>query len=262
MMNRRIRFSLMGMLTTTLIVALTATTVVLHQRIRVIEPALLKLRNEVGELTVDDPELPHAIRIPDYDDTSHRWRLHLPAEKKFVLRCAVSTSIPAQGIPSIESSKCFMSWEFRSTGVDTDWIQAIAFDKNRQGVWRLVLSRGSEWHSVSRPLPDEMQGWLEEEQSPVWSISGKGATVSAKPGEPLILFRQRRVAVIEGEPLSEEPTTGVVAWIEELDNRGFSFLPGRGKAELKASADDVDQKPVGGSVCRVGRSAIRCATPG
>jgi hypothetical protein len=63
-----------------------------------------------------------------------------------------------------------------------------------------------------------MQGWLEEEQSPAWSISGKGATVSAKPGEPLILLRQRRVAVVEGEPLSEEPTMGVVAWVEELDD--------------------------------------------
>ncbi len=217
-MNRRIRFSLMGILTTTLLVALTATIVVLYQRVRELEPALRKLRNEVGELTVDDPELPHAIRIPDYDDTSLRWRLYLPTGKKFVLRCAVSTSIPSEGIPSIESSKCFMSSEFRSTGSDTDWIQAIAFDKNRQGVWRLVLSRGSEWHSVSRPLPDEMQGWLEEEQSPVWSILAKGKTVSAKPGEPLILFRQRRVAIVEGEPLSEEPTMGVVAWIEELDN--------------------------------------------
>ena len=218
MRNLRIRFSLSRILTVTLFVALTATIVVLYQRIRVIEPALRKLRNEVGELTVDDPELPHAIRIPDYDDTSFRWRLYLPTGKKFVLRCAVSTSIPARGLPGIDSDECFMSSEFRSTDSNTDWIQAIAFDKDRQGVWRLVLSRGSERMSVSRPLPDEMQGWLEEEQSPTWSISGKGATVFAKHGEPLILFRQRRVAVIEGEPLSEEPTMGVVAWIEELDN--------------------------------------------
>jgi hypothetical protein len=217
-MNSRIRFSLVGMLTAILIVALTATIVVLYKRVRELEPALRKLRNEVGELTVDDPELPHAIRIPDYDDTSLRWRLYLPTGKKFVLRCAVSTSIPAKGIPSIESGEYFMSWEFDSTRLGTDWIQGIAFDKDRQGVWQLVLSQGSEWHSVSRPLPVEMQGWLEEEQSPTWSISGKGKTLSAKPGEPLILFRQRKVDFVEGEPLSEEPTMGVVAWIEELNN--------------------------------------------
>lgn len=217
-MNRRIRFSLMGMLTATLFVALTATIAILYQRVRELEPALHKLRNEVGELTVDDPELPHAIRIPDYDDTSLRWRLYLPAEKKFVLRCAASTSLPVRGLPLLESGEYFMSWEFDSTRSDIDWIQAIAFDKDRQGVWRLVLSRGSEWRSISRPLPDQMQSWLEEEQSPSWCISGKGKTASAKPGDPLVLFWQRRVDVVEGEPLSEEPTMGVVAWIEELDN--------------------------------------------
>ena len=218
MMNRRIRFSLIGTLTVTLIVALTATTVVLYRRIRELEPALHKLRNEVGELTVDDPELPHAIKIPDYDDTSFRWRLYLPAGKKFVLRCVASTSIPARGLPSIESGEHFMSWEFDSTRSDTEWIQAIAFDKDRQGDWRLVLSRGSERRSVTRLLPDEMQGWLEEEQSPALIISGLGATVSAKPGEPLVLFWQLRKKTVPDGPEIVEPTIGVVAWVEELDN--------------------------------------------
>lgn len=218
MMNRRIRFSLIGILTTTLLVALTATIVVLYQRVRELEPALRKLRNEVGELTVDDPELPHAIRIPTYDDTSFRWRLHLPTGKKFVLRCAASTSIPARGLPLMESGEYFMSWEFDSTRSDTDWIQAIAFDKDRQGDWRLVLSRGSERRSVTRLLPDEMQGWLEEEHSPALIIAGQGTTVSAKPGEPLILLWQLRRKIVSDGPEIVEPTTGVVVWIEELDN--------------------------------------------
>lgn len=220
-MNRRVRFSLVGMLTATLIVALAATNVVLYRRILELEPALDKLRNEVGELTVGDPELPHAIKIPSYDDASFRWRLYLPAGKKFVLHCAASTSIPARGLPSIESGEYFMSWEFDSTRLGTDWIQAIAFDKDRQGDWRLVLSRESEGRSVTRLLPDEMQGWLEEEQSPALIISGQGATVSANPGEPLILFWQLRKKIVPDGPEIVEPTTGVVVWIEELDNSRF-----------------------------------------
>lgn len=118
----------------------------------------------------------------------------------------------------MESGEYFMSWEFDSTRSDTDWIQAIAFDKDRQGDWRLVLSRGSERRSVTRLLPDEMQGWLEEEHSPALIIAGQGTTVSAKPGEPLILLWQLRRKIVSDGPEIVEPTTGVVVWIEELDN--------------------------------------------
>ena len=59
-----------------------------------------RLRDEVGELIVDDPTKIHAIEVRQKDELTWRWRLWIPAGRTYVLR-AVGEDIPKPIFPKV-----------------------------------------------------------------------------------------------------------------------------------------------------------------
>ncbi len=96
-MSKGLRFSIASLLSLMLILALAASNVVLYSRLRQVEPALEQLRSEVGELTVYDDRLLHAIAVPSFEDSTYRWRIHLPKGRRFVVHAAATSRFPKTG---------------------------------------------------------------------------------------------------------------------------------------------------------------------
>ena len=213
----RLRISIAGLLGVTLVVALAASNIVTYRRLREVEPALLKLRNEFGQLTIDDAGRLHAIQVPSFDASAYNWRIHLPARRRFVLRVVVSSAIPETGLPVSGPGSPFLSQEFEQSLSGGEVLQSIAVNKNHLSEWRLILSyEGRHW--VSRTLPPEFQSWLETISGRDTFTVGKGGTVSVAANEPLILLRIRENTDFPPDESENdrEPGEGIVAWIEEM----------------------------------------------
>jgi hypothetical protein len=214
-MRRRFRFSLFGLLALTLIVALAASNYVAYRRLQEVEPALEKLRNEVGELTIGDDRLLHAIAIPSFEDSTYRWRLHLPKGRKFYLHAVAGSKIPEGGLPRGASRDTFVS-EHILVPPDGEVLTTIAINKDQQGRWRLLASVASQ-STFWKPLPDELQSWLETPNSRSAFAVARGKTISVPSGEPLVLLQVRKIRKLPGGGVTHEvrPTEGIAVWIDE-----------------------------------------------
>jgi hypothetical protein len=213
-MIRRIRFSIIGLLVLTLILALAASNVVSYRRLREVEPALEKLRNEVGELTVSDPRLVHAITIPSFEDSTYRWRLHLPGGRNFTLHAAAG-QIPEDGLPEGGSANTLVSHTYAPRTGDTEILQTVAVNRNQQRRWQLTIDDGNS--SSTAPLPENLKPWLERASGRTWNVAGREKTVSEPKGKPLHLFRLRKAKELPGGAVTVDmqPTDGILVWIEE-----------------------------------------------
>jgi hypothetical protein len=198
----------------TLIVALVASNVVSFRRLREVEPALEKLRNEVGELTVSDTGLVHVIAIPSYEDSTYRWRLHLPRGRKYTLH-AVAGKIPEQGLPDGGSRDTLVSQPYDPAVGGAQSLQTVAVNRDQRGRWRLIIDNGVQ--NITVLLPDSLKTWLEESNGRTWSLAGREKTASMPKGEPLYLLRLRKTKELPGGAVTVDmqPTDGILVWIEE-----------------------------------------------
>jgi hypothetical protein len=219
-MQMRVRFSIWRLLGLTLIVALVASNYVAYMRLREVEPALEKLRNEVGELTVRDETQLHAIAVPSFEDATYRWRIHLPKGRQFAMHIIAHDKIPDVGLPEGGSFNTFSTQFFdEQTGLG-EVLQTVAVNKDAQGRWRIIQAAGRSegWQY----LPEHFQSWL---APPSYGRStykaGKGETVAVDVGEPLILLRIRKTKNLGGGTMTTEPepTEGLVVWIEEVKKK-------------------------------------------
>ena len=213
-MVKRLRFSIIGLLVLTLIVALAASNVVTYRRLREVEPALEKLRNDVGELTVSNPNLLHAKSIPSFEDSTYRWRLHLPEDRGFNIR-AVAGQIPEQGLPRSGSAKNLVERSYAPQTSDSEMIETVAVTRNQKGRWQLTLDDGDT--SSIAPLPENLNPWLEKSSGRAWNVAGRKETAAASKGEPLYLLRMRKAKEMPGgiSTIDMQPTDGILVWIEE-----------------------------------------------
>lgn len=62
-----------------------------------------KLRKESGYLTVDDPELLYAMEIPELEDETWSWKVHIPAGGRYVLYQKVGDVPPPISPPKLPS---------------------------------------------------------------------------------------------------------------------------------------------------------------
>jgi hypothetical protein len=107
----KFRFSVRGLLLAVFVVALAVSNFVAYQRLRETastlrdtERSLETLRSEVGELSIRDPDLVHAVAIPSYESMTYRWRVFLPKSRKFYLNTATG-QIPEDGLPDSGTSR-------------------------------------------------------------------------------------------------------------------------------------------------------------
>jgi hypothetical protein len=211
-MSKRLRFSISSLLSWMLILVLAASNVVLYRRLREVEPALEKLRSEMGELTVSDDRLLHAIAVPSFEDSTYRWRIHLPKGRRFVMHAVANKSIPEEGLPEGGSRSTLLSETYDWPSVNAEVLQTVAINKGQRGRWQLILAYPGRQTTVT--LPDELQPWLDS-NARSWHVAGKEKTVVADVGKPLVLLRMRKTKELPGATtIDMQPTDGILVWIE------------------------------------------------
>jgi hypothetical protein len=153
-----------------------------------------------NELIVDDPEQIAVVKLDYLWYFEHGWDIYLP-DGQYRL-CLATRGIALQGLAPVVSSKPISAGRHR-VGLHAP----LELDEKTRSVtadWdgKALLSVEAPWYSRDGST------WTEEHPF-IWS--------EQKPArEPVVLFR-RRITHLSGAgaaPLSEEPTDGILLWIE------------------------------------------------
>ncbi len=165
-----------------------------------------RLRDETGQLTIEDPKRLHAIQMPTDYPLAWKWRVYIPAGRN--VRLSHHThQISKEGLPkTYNGSKIFGPKEF---------VVTVKIDKQPDGQWRSGVS--CDGITTYRIFPEDAIRWLNK-GSAGSTIKQVHRDVSMEQaGEPLVLLR-KRVFYKRGQvPPANEPTEtdGLLVWLAE-----------------------------------------------
>jgi hypothetical protein len=204
-MPRGLRFSLK---TSLLLVTIAAMAMVIWQLYREVVPLRQenrRLRDELGELSIDDDTQFHAILSPqtDPDKFDFKWRVWVPEGRRYLVHFA-SENISQQGYPkpNFEGSL----WLDQS---GEQWIEYQVFKESDSGKWRAMLD--TENASVVGA----------EQQWPEWlprTGGGKGVGLTTevfKPDRTIEIARWHFGKGTTGTPIAY-PSAGYLIWLEPV----------------------------------------------
>ena len=83
--SRRLRFSLSTLPLLATIIGMALALGLLWRQVAPMQKELLTLRNETGQLSINDPSKAYALEVPTLEQNRWRWRFHLPAGVRYVL---------------------------------------------------------------------------------------------------------------------------------------------------------------------------------
>lgn len=209
----RPQISLLSFLLLITIVALSVSHFVQTQKYSKLKTEHENLRKDLDVLDIKNPDVICVIGLSSQQDSNlDRWRVYLPPNKNYVLRCALE-NIPEEGfdVPGAASMK-FHSGAF-STGIGELWMQVTEKGvtiRSPYNAWE--VKRNTHQVPPDSPAVRAIQAVLPHVQT-------DGTT-----GEPFQLKRQRFAYFLAGEPpnrdLFRERTDGVMLWIEEVTVTG------------------------------------------
>jgi hypothetical protein len=183
-----LQFSLRSMLVLVVLAAIGFSLWTSNQRLkenRRLHAENKKLKNELGELTIEDgnEHKLHAIQVPNLESTAWKWRIHVPKGRKFQLHAKCGT-ISATG-EVLGSGLIF------ATLHPGEALVTAALVKNTEGKWEF-FAEGRSGNSSS-----SSRGGLNEDIVKLVghctsSSSGVGSeTIVAEPGDNLTLLKYR-----------------------------------------------------------------------
>lgn len=201
---RRLQFSLATLLLFSALAVLLVALWTTSRRWKDDAAELQKFRDQVGELTISDPDKVHAIGVPTVGALKWQWRVYLPRSRRFRLYLVTGkvpkngTSGPGKAVPSMYSP--IRSGEF---------LLSASVQKNYRGDWVLGAS-APDWNGSS---PFQNEDWLNRGGRTISQI-GLGKTQSVDPGTPMVLVRLR---VDQGGRAPETPCDGLMIFIQEME---------------------------------------------
>lgn len=205
---RWLRFSLASLLWAVVLVSLLVTTVMMGIRLRRAEREVEKLRSELGQLTIQDPQKIHAIGIRSHDSLEFCWRIHLPPGRQFCIREA-QNGIPMVGLPA-ESGTISVTGEGEAV-----LFAGVKRKSGEPAASYLQYEKGLGPSLGATLAPD----WTKENS---WSqdshLVGPGSTVVFEPNQPAVLLRMRVKSGPGSVPTT--PCEGLMVWIEPIPTTG------------------------------------------
>ncbi len=201
--GRRHQFSLLNLLLLTAVAALSLTVVTLWREVTPLRHEVRRLRAEVGELEVRDESRPHAIQLETDSDTNWKWLVWIPDGTNYVLHLA-NEKIPRSGVPSTDrhcmvivgsGEQLILQYRIRRDPVD-DRLTGFLSAANQI----MLHTDGLEWIDWGRRI-----------------VEHRGVVRSSQQGpndEPFVLLRYRNSLQAASIPFIEDPSPGVMVWLE------------------------------------------------
>jgi hypothetical protein len=183
----------------TAIVALSVTVAMLYRELGPLREEVSRLRNEVGELNVEDPTKLHAIRVETDNELEWKWRIWIPEGASYRLR-GDGGPVPKEGYPMTGGTMYL-----REPGEHVIRYQ-IRRDP-RDGRWNGSL------HTQTGSVGKDHQPWVE------WSSrtstgSGVGTSTRSYEIDQRVEIIRHRVSQANSSANIEDPAAGFIVWLE------------------------------------------------
>ncbi|MEN0109187.1 MAG: hypothetical protein AAF805_00545 [Planctomycetota bacterium] len=199
--TRRPRISLLSLLLLTAVVALAATVALQWQELGPLRAENRRLRDEVGELSIDDPAKLHAIRVDTGEPRTWKWRVWVPDGKAYRV-CLADRAIPTNGFPDKDGS---LIVDRPGEGVITFAIRRAIDGEG----WRAKLSGGSG----SLGTGGDDLDWAGEASAATYRGVGE-STVRFDDDQPAVLIRYRTAADVNSSSDIPDTADGFLIWLE------------------------------------------------
>lgn len=208
--NSPTRFSLLSLVLVTTIVALAVTVALLYCQLAPLRSEVRQLREETGQLVIEDRAKLHVIGIETYNDWAWKWRLWVPVGRTVQLHFAAK-EIPKQGkFPSHRRLELETKPEGREALV------TARVETKPDGTLRMALS--SEGVTTYLAISEAHAKWLREGERGSSGGAVLKSTQVVMPNDPFDLVRKR---VFYDSPTGQIPpmpqpetTDGVLVWLE------------------------------------------------
>lgn len=242
------RFSLLNLVLLTTIVALgfgllasARRNAQLDDRNRELAAQNKGFRNALGIFEVEDPAKIHAIRVPAEDNEPRKYRVYLPAGRRYTQYYKTS-GIPEEGVPEGANARPLEPGHYLFTiAIERERYQAYqAADGPRHVVIKLRCEPKGDFNSGSHTTVSA-RNWITHEKTVSardWTVDEKTGQIAHTvqgpgkgielhdPDEPLVIYRSRAQGIqvlstdAEGNPTSSESfpipgeADGFMLWIE------------------------------------------------
>jgi hypothetical protein len=200
--KRRPRYTLRVLLAAVAVIALAATWVNMYrlaERNRLLVAENRRLRDEVGELSIDDESQFHAIEVAADSELEWVWRIWIPAGSSYRLRSS-GGQIPKVGFPH-EGGTTML----RDPGEHRVRYR-IARDPSGDR-WRGTLS------TRTGSVGGDDHPWVEWKGRTSTS-DGVGASTQFFPPDERVLLIRHRVSQATSSDKIEDPSAGFLIWLE------------------------------------------------
>jgi hypothetical protein len=195
------QFSIVSLLLTTTIVALSVTVGMLYRELVPMRQELARLRQETGRLDIGDPTRLHAIRVNTDNDLEWRWRIWVPEGLSYRVR-VVGGPISGQEYP-VDGG----SFHLHKPG---EHVIRYCISRNpKDGHWCGKL------YSASGKVGEYNQSWVEWSRQTSTSVGVPSSTVSYDATAKRIdLIRHRVSQTATSSNAIEDPAAGFLIWLE------------------------------------------------
>ena len=185
------------------------------------------LRDEQGQLSIDDESKFHAVAIESPEPNTWRWRMFVPKGNRYKWNIACE-KIPKNSPPSKAGVAGFSQEPYWETN-NTVLVTARLFELE-DGNWMLKVTSkiGGRSKDSGRESKNQMSGatlkiprdkieWMSKTSSTDGRVIGSRGTVVRDPSGPIILLQQRP---LEKQPdgrnrSSENPMPGFMVWLSK-----------------------------------------------
>jgi len=229
-----VRFSILTLLLLTAIVALTITVVQFYRELTPLRAEVKQLRDETGQLTIEDPTKTHAIRLPTENDEPRRYRVYLPPGRTYSLNYQVNR-IPEQGVGEFPNPHELQPGEYLvgvelTRRVDKETGEPISSVDVRLDVD--ATGDINSGYSASIGIGQGRNDWIVNKEtgnmSYSWQEFGREQEIF-DASEHVVVYRARAKTVkvtardAEGKPQSwstkaiDGPCDGFMVWIDVVD---------------------------------------------
>lgn len=200
----RLRFSLTTLVLLTTITALAITVFLQWREVGPLRDEVRRLRDEVGEISLGDRDKIHAIRVHTPEPLVWKWRVWLPAGRRYRLRSEGGEgAISKAGFPE-EGGTMYV--EPPADEGEEMWVE-YRIKQDRDGDWRgYMRTRSGSVGADNHP-------WAAE-GGRVSTTAGVGASTRVGEADEVLVLARFRTADVDSSTDIPDPADGFMVWIE------------------------------------------------